>query len=183
MSDYFNAFDKGPTAERGIDAVPPEIFRGIYAMPMFVTVPTTDLAASTEFWIKALGFIEIFGIPGRMVHLRRWMYQDVLLVPAAERAEIPAMSVSFICVLREVEPLVERCAEILPGSASEPRDTPWCTRDVEIITPENTRVVFTAAREYDPDSREARDLAAVGIVAPGGEGNDSTEGNDNGVRD
>ena len=48
MNDYFEAFDKGPLSDRGVDAVAPEIYRGIYAMPAFVTIPTDDLAASAE---------------------------------------------------------------------------------------------------------------------------------------
>ena len=182
MSDYFNAFDMGPTAERGPKAVAPEVFRGIYAMPMFVTVPTSDLATSTDFWLQRFGFIELFSIPGQVVHLRRWAFQDVLLVPAAaettpaEPPEPSAISVSFMCVLSEIEALVEACADLAPGRVTGPRDTPWLTRDVEVVTPEGVRVVFTAALEFDPDSQEARDLAAAGIVAP-----DAAEGGHNGV--
>ncbi|WP_328807776.1 hypothetical protein [Nonomuraea antri] len=60
---------------------PPEIFRGIYGMPMFVNVTTQDLAASVDFWTRGLGFVDLFTIPGQVTHLRRWMFQDVLLVP------------------------------------------------------------------------------------------------------
>jgi catechol 2,3-dioxygenase-like lactoylglutathione lyase family enzyme len=170
MSDFFNAFEMSPISKRGPKAVAPEVFRGIYAMPVFVTIPTSDLAASTDFWARGFGFIELFSIPGQVVHLRRWAFQDVLLVPTAagaEAPEVPAMSVSFSCVLNEIDPLVEACTELVAGSVTGPRDTPWGTRDVEVITPERIRVVFTAAHEFDPDSQEARDLASVGIVAPG----------------
>ncbi|MGI5417538.1 VOC family protein [Actinomadura luteofluorescens] len=181
MSDYFDAFEMGPVTERGLKAVAPEVFRGIYAMPMFVTVPTSDLAASTDFWVRRFGFIELFSVPGQMVHLRRWVFQDVLLVPAAAgdvAPEVPAMSVSFMCVLSQIDPLVEACSDLVPGSVAGPRDTPWRTRDVEVTTPEGARVVFTAALEFDPDSQEARDLASVGIVAPG-----SAEEGNNDVHD
>ena len=47
---------------------------------------------------------------------------------------------------------------------AEPRG--WITRDIEVITPEGARVVFTAPREFDPNSQEARDLMATGIPAP-----------------
>ncbi|AVT28934.1 glycosyltransferase [Plantactinospora sp. BC1] len=170
MSDFFDAFEMSPLSERGPKAVAPEVFRGIYAMPVFVTIPTSDLAASTDFWVRGFGFIELFSIPGQVVHLRRWAFQDVLLVPAtpgAERTEAPAMSVSFACVLDEIDPIVAACTELAPGSVTGPRDTPWTTRDVEVVTPERARVVFTAPKEFDPDSQEARDLASVGIVAPG----------------
>lgn len=170
MSDYFDAFDVSPISERGAQAVAPEVFRGIYAMPAFVSIPTSDLAASTEFWVRGLGFIELFSIPGQVVHLRRWAFQDVLLVPAAadtSDVEPPAMSVSFSCVLSEIDPVAKACEELAPGSVTGPYDTPWRTRDIEVITPERARVVFTAAHVFDPESQEARDLAAVGIYGPG----------------
>jgi len=78
---YSNAFEISPVPPPGPDAVPPEPFRGIYGMPAFATIPTDDLAASTELWIRGLGFFELFSIPGQIVHLRRWAFQDVLLVP------------------------------------------------------------------------------------------------------
>lgn len=178
MSEFFNAFDISPITERGPEAVAPEVFRGIYAMPAFVTIPTSDLAGSTEFWVRGLGFIDLFSIPGQVVHLRRWAFQDVLLVPAAgdDAQYVPAMSVSFSCVLSEIDGVFEACSQLAPDSVTEPRDTPWNTRDLEVITPERARVVFTAPKAIDPESQEVRDLAAVGIVAPG-----TAEGGENGV--
>ncbi|MEU4486139.1 VOC family protein [Streptomyces purpurascens] len=168
MSDYYDAFEMSPVPAPGPDAVPPEPFRGIYGMPAFVTIPTSDLAASVDFWTRGLGFFELFGIPGRVVHLRRWAFQDVLLVPAENVPEqAPAMSVSFACVLSEVDSLVEACRAVRPDSVDGPRDTPWTTRDIAVITPENARIVFTAAKPYNPASQEARDLEAVGITPPG----------------
>jgi hypothetical protein len=38
---------------------------------------------------------------------------------------------------------------------------------VEVITPENARIVFTAAKPFDPASQEARNLEAIGITQPG----------------
>ncbi|MFJ8884110.1 VOC family protein [Streptomyces sp. NPDC102402] len=167
MSDYYNAFEMSPVPPPGPDAVPPELFHGIYGMPAFVSVPTDDLAASVDFWTRGLGFFELFGIPGTLVHLRRWAFQDVLLVSAPSVPERPpAMSVSFSCMLSQVDSLVKACREVRPDSVDGPRDTPWNTRDVEVITPENARIVFTAAKPYDPASQEARNLEAIGITAP-----------------
>ncbi|MDP3950325.1 VOC family protein [Microbacterium sp.] len=178
MSDYFDAFEMGQTSERGIQAVAPEVFRGIYAMPAFVTIPTPNLEVSTDFWVRGLGFIELFSNPGQVVHLRRWAYQDVLLVPAPDsaRMDVPAMTVSFSCVLSQIDEIAEACAALVPGSVTGPRDTSWITRDIEVITPEGARVICTAPREFDLDSQEARDLLATGIPAP----DDGKEG-DNGV--
>ncbi|MFD7655172.1 VOC family protein [Actinosynnema sp. NPDC059797] len=174
MGNYYDAFEISPVPTPGPDAVPPEPFRGIYGMPAFVTIPTADLAASVDFWTRGLGFFELFGIPGRLVHLRRWAFQDVLLVSAEEVPErAPAMSVSFSCVLGQVDSLVAACRALRPDSVDGPRDTPWNTRDVEVITPEHARVVLTAAKVFDPDGEEARNLAAIGITPPAaGRGDD-----------
>lgn len=135
-------------------------------MPMFVTVPTADLAASEEFWSQGLGFFNLFAIPGRFTHLRRWAFQDVLLVPTGEATgAVPAMSISFACVLSEVDTIAAACEKLVPGCTHGPTQTPWNTVDVEVITPENVRVVFTAAKPLDPNSQQARNLAEVGIVA------------------
>ncbi|MFJ9192138.1 VOC family protein [Streptomyces globisporus] len=168
MSDYYNAFEMSPVPAPGPDAVPPEPFRGIYGMPAFVTIPTSDLAASVDFWVQGLGFFELFSVPGTLVHLRRWAFQDVLLVVAASVPEQPpAMGFSFAGVLSQVESLAETCRALRPDSVDGPRDTAWNARDVEVITPENARVVFTAAKPFDPASREARNLEAMGITPPG----------------
>ncbi|MFD6761278.1 VOC family protein [Streptomyces roseolus] len=166
---YYDAFEVSPVPAPGPDAVPPEPFRGIYGMPAFVTVPTTDLAASVDFWTRGLGFFELFSVPGVLVHLRRWAFQDVLLVAAdSAPAEAPAMSVGFSCVLGQIDGIVDACRAVRPGSVSEgsPRDTPWNTRDVEVITPEKARIVLTAAKPYDSTSQEARNLAEIGITGP-----------------
>ncbi|MEU9862854.1 VOC family protein [Streptomyces sp. NPDC047971] len=167
MSDHYNAFEMSPVPAPGPDATPPEPFHGIYGMPAFVTIPTSDLAESVEFWTRGLGFFELFAIPGTLVHLRRWAFQDVLLVHAESVPErAPAMSFSVACVLSQVDSLVEACRAVRPGSVDGPRDTPWNTRDVEVITPENARIVLTAVKPFDPDSQEARNLAAIGITPP-----------------
>jgi hypothetical protein len=167
MSDYYNAFEVSPVPAPGPDAVAPEPFKGIYGMPMFTTIPTADLEASRDFWVRGLGFFELFSIPGRLVHLRRWAFQDVLLVSTMTVAEeAPVMSVSFACVLGQIDSIADACRDLRPGAVSGPRDTPWNTRDVEIITPENARIVFTAAKPFDPATQEARNLEAVGITGP-----------------
>jgi hypothetical protein len=176
MSDYYNAFEISPVPTPGPDAVAPEPFRGIYGMPAFATIPTSDLAESVDFWVRGLGFFELFGVPGRLVHLRRWAFQDVLLVSAESVPErAPAVGFSFACVLSQVDPLAEACRALRPDSVDGPRDTPWNTRDVEVITPENARIVLTAAKPFDPASQEARNLAAMGITPP-----DSVRGDNEG---
>jgi len=166
MSTYFNAFEVSPVPAPGPDAVAPEPFHGIYGMPSFPTIPTADLAASVEFWTRGLGFFELFSIPGQLVHLRRWAFQDVLLVPAAENPAQPsAMSITFACVLNQIDDVIEAARAVGTGAVAEARDTPWNTRDIEIFTPENARIIFTAAKPFDPESAEAQNLADMGITA------------------
>lgn len=166
MSDYYNAFEISPVPEPVPGAVAPEPYRGIYGMPMFVTIPTNDLVAAEKFWCEGLGFFNLFSVPGRMVHLRRWAFQDVLLVAAESADALPAASVSFACVLDEIEPLAAACEVVAPGSALAPRHTPWNSVELEVHTPENMRVIFTAAKPFDPASQEAKNLAEIGITAP-----------------
>lgn len=169
MSNHDDAFDISPVPRPGPDAAAPEPYRGIYAMPMFVTVPSEDLDASVDFWTTGLGFINLFSIPGQVVHLRRWAFQDVLLVPSSDATTPGAclgITVSFACVLAQLDEIVARALDAGARDIAPARDTPWSTRDVEVITPEGVRVVLTAARPYDPDSQEARNLAEAGIVGP-----------------
>ena len=66
-----------------------EIDRGIYVMPQFVTFEVSDMAAARRWYANGLGFVELAVLPGpagdpALVHLRRFRYQDILLVPASE---------------------------------------------------------------------------------------------------
>ena len=170
MNDHntFAAFSLGPVPHPTPDAVPPELFRGIYGMPMFVNVPTDDLPGSVEFWTRGLGFFDFFTVPDQITHLRRWAFQDVLLVPGQTSGDTgePTMTVSFSCVIGQMDEIAAACEELRPGCASDPYRTPWNTLDVEVRTPEGVRVVMTAARPFDPDSTEAGYLREMGIKGP-----------------
>jgi hypothetical protein len=168
MTDYFNAFEMSPVPD-GPDAVAPGPFLGIYAMPMFVKIPTRDLRASTDFWVRGLGFVDLFSVPGQIVHLRRWAFQDVLLVPADDDAapSAPTVQVFVSCVLGQLESVADACRELSPVSVTGPYDTAWRTRDIAVVTPEGAHVTFTAATPFTPDSDVGRDFASVGIFAPG----------------
>jgi len=171
MSDYYEAFEISPVPAPGPDAVPPEPYRGIYGMPAYITVPTRDLDASVAFWTQGLDFFELFRTPGRLVHLRRWAFQDVLLVLSDRVQEAaPAIGIGFSCVLQQLDPIAAACRALRPDAVRGPSDTFWNTRELEVITPENVRVVFTAAKPYIPGSHEAQNLAAMGIVGPTSEG-------------
>lgn len=161
MSEYVS-----PVPMPALDAVAPEPYEGIYGMPMFVTVPAPDLEVSKDFWIRGLGFVDLFSIPGRITHLRRWAFQDVLLVPG-EAGGPSAVQLNFACVPSQIEEVRARCEEIAPGCAGKPREMPWNSIELTVVTPENARVVMTAARPIDPDGEQAAGLRAVGIMVPG----------------
>ncbi|NEA33965.1 VOC family protein [Streptomyces sp. SID13031] len=163
MNDFM-----GPVPMPALDAVAPEVYRGFYGMPMFTLLPTRDLEASKDFWIRGLGFIDLFSAPGQVTHLRRWAFQDVLLLPVEQVAEQPSMSISFSCVPSQIDEIRARCEELVPGSAAEPEIKPWNSLELTVHTPENTRVVMTAARPIDPDSAVAANLRAMGIEVPAG---------------
>ncbi|QKG23962.1 VOC family protein [Actinomadura verrucosospora] len=147
-------------------AEPAEICREIYGMPMFVTVPSRDLAASRDFWMRGLGFVDLFSVPGQITHLRRWAFQDVLLVPGDPAGAAPAVRVGFSCVLSQIDEIAARCEELLPGCTSGPEDKPWNSVELEVVTPENARVVMTAARPLDPDGPQADWMREMGIEVP-----------------
>jgi len=79
--------------------------------------------------------------------------------------EAPMMGTGFACVLGEVDSLAAACRSLDPDSVVVgPQDTPWNTRDIEVITPERARVVLTAGKPFDPDGAEAQHLAEIGIT-------------------
>ena len=166
MTENFDAFEISPVPAPGPGVTAPGVYRGIYGMPMFVTVPTSDLAASVAFWTEGLGFVDLFTIPGQLTHVRRWAFQDALLVPTGRPGQAPAVTVSFACVLDELEGIAQACADLLPGCTTGPRSTPWNTVDLEVTTPENARVVMTAARELDLTGPEAQYLVDAGFEIP-----------------
>lgn len=155
-----------PVPMPALDAIAPAVYREFYGMPTYINVPTHDLAASKDFWTRGLGFIDLFSIPDRVTHLRRWAFQDVLLIPAERVKEASAMSIGFSCVLSQLDEIAARCEELMPGCTSGPTEMPWNSVELTIVTPENARIVMTAAQPLDPKSARADELRAVGIKVP-----------------
>ncbi len=166
MTDTYPAFDISPVPVPATDAVPPEQFRGLYGMPMFVSVPTSDLRRIGRLLDPRARFLRPLSVPDRLTHLRRWAFQDVLLVPGERADSPPSISVSFACVLSQIDQIAKACEELRPGCTSGPDLKPWNSLELEIVTPENARVIMTAARPYDPNSAEAEHLRGMGIDGP-----------------
>lgn len=157
---------KSPVPIPALDAEAPEPYREFYGMPMFPKCPTADMEGSRAFWTEGLGFIDLFTVPGNVTHLRRWAFQDVLLVPGTPPAEPPPMSVYVTCVLGQIEEVRERCERLAPGCTEGPSETPWNSTELTVITPERTRVVMTAARPIDPSSELATAMREQGFQIP-----------------
>ena len=133
-------------------------------MPMFVTLPVRDLAASAA-WYEAAGFVVLATMhspaapdgPPTLVHLRRLRFQDLLLVPGEP---IPGPQITFMAGEDDIDARAELLAAHLarhPSAAADadrrrvtgPKDTPWYTRDLVLIDPDGYAVVLTAARQAD----------------------------------
>lgn len=149
---HFDAAEVSPVPSPGSGDLPAEPYEGIYAMPLFMTLPSNDLEGSVDFWTRGLGFGVIYTMPGTMTHLRRWAFQDVLLVRGA--GPVPADSVGNlnIAVTREqIGRMVDACERVLPGSTGKPRRVPWNSLEAAIRTPEGLKVTLTAALPVDQD--------------------------------
>jgi catechol 2,3-dioxygenase-like lactoylglutathione lyase family enzyme len=106
-----------------------EIDRDIYGMPAYTSLQTSDLAASRRWWTEGLGFVELAVMPGpdgpeSLIHLRRYRYQDVLLV-GGRPAEAPTpvgISVSFAHAgpLDELATVADRLRQLAAGGVTGP---------------------------------------------------------------
>ncbi|GAA2074201.1 hypothetical protein GCM10009801_27990 [Streptomyces albiaxialis] len=162
MSTYIS-----PVPMPADDAEAPEVCREIYGMPAYLHVPTPDLAASADFWVRGLGFVDFYTLPGQVTHLRRWAFQDVLLVPGerapGHAAGTPATGMAFSCVLSQIEEIAEACEKLVPGCVSGPEEMLWNSVELTVVTPENTRVVMTAARPIEPGGPAEARLREAGF--------------------
>jgi catechol 2,3-dioxygenase-like lactoylglutathione lyase family enzyme len=130
--------------------IAPEITRDIYGMPAFVTLTVADIERTVDWYVKGLGFIALFTMPGPdgrpgLVHLRRWRYQDILVRPG-EPPVGGEWTVSMMAQADELVTLAERARAHGAGTVDGPADTPWNTRDVRATDPDGYVLVFTARR-------------------------------------
>lgn len=134
----------------GFEVPVPEIDREIYAMPMFATLPVRDLDASRA-WYAALGFVELAVMPApngsiQLVHLRRYRYQDLLLVPSGEGDVSGSARISFAhsAPVDELDDVAAALREIGRGEVAGPRTMPWQAVELEARDPDGHVVVLTA---------------------------------------
>ena len=75
-------------------------------------------------------------------------------------------SISFACVLGQLDEIATRCEDLVPGCTNGPHLMPWNSVELTVTTPENARVTMTAARPLDPASPHADNLRALGFDIP-----------------
>ncbi len=140
--------------EASVEVPKPGIDLSIYVMPAFVTLTVSDLERSRRWYVDGLGFALLASVPGpsgevALLHLRRWRYQDVLLVPA--RHALAPLSVERGIRLTvsahgtDLDALVASARATGGGSVEGPTATPWNTLDVLARDPDGYEVVFTSA--------------------------------------
>jgi len=133
----------------------------IYPMPAFATLAVADVAATTAWYERALGFSIVFRAPDvggqpALVHLRRRKYQDLLLTPAPAGKTLAApssLTLSFSAD-GDIDAIAERARgveSVGQSSISGPFNTPWNTRDVRVTDPAGHQLIFTGRNpDVDP---------------------------------
>ena len=149
-----------PVPEPGKNAEPPEPYRGIYLMPMFMCLYSHDLEESEVFWTQGLGFINLYTMPGMMIHLRRWAFQDVLIRKSGSNtgdSDTDMESIGSLSVAvteKQIGRIVDACERLRPGSTSAPIRKSWNSLEARIHTPEGLALTLTAAVAVDKRQTE-----------------------------
>ena len=156
-----------PVPAPAAGAVSPGVSRAIYGMPMFATLSATVVDRTVSWFVDGLGFAVLFTMPGpsgepRLVHLRRWQFQDILVRPATGPVSAGSgLALTFAAVYDEIDALAAQAAAHGAGRVVEgPVDTPWNTREMTTVDPDGNIVVFTAGRP--PEQRDHDFSAAMG---------------------
>ena len=159
------AWATGNLAMTSPDATPPgtTIDRGIYVMPQFVTFEVSDMAAARRWYVNGLGFVELAVLPAPdgdpvLVHLRRFRYQDILLVPGRDPEDkASGVRVSFAAGNEDLDARAAHRRRRAGGTVEGPTRTPWNTRDLHLRDADGHLVVFTQPDlNADMDSEFAR---------------------------
>jgi catechol 2,3-dioxygenase-like lactoylglutathione lyase family enzyme len=162
------AFDAGQAREdeTAVEVPKPEIDLSIYVMPFFATLTVSQLERSQRWYVDGLGFVVLATIPRPggepvLIHLRRWRYQDLLLVPARPAPQPlspssagPRIRLTFSAHGTDLAALAATARAVGEGTIEGPYVTPWNTLDVLARDPDGHEVVFTSrlpSEEQDPE--------------------------------
>jgi len=120
-----------------------------YAMPSFVTLSASDVAASTSWYQSVLGFRVVFTMPGPgggvvLAHLRLHRYADLLL--AATRSAVPpprgaGIQLNFNLTDRSIDDLAAHVKSQW-GDVEGPITQPWNARELYVVDPDGYRLAF-----------------------------------------
>lgn len=114
-----------------------------YPMPSFPTLSVRDLAASLA-WYGALGFANVFEMPGLLAHLRWARYADLLVRPDASLQGPKGRGVTLtFAVPQGLDALAGRARAAGAVFLREPGDRPWNARDFALADPDGYAIVFT----------------------------------------
>lgn len=127
--------------------------REIYVMPCFTTLMVSDLNQSKDFYTQAAGFFVLAEIPGEnsnlaLIHLRRKLYQDILLVPGGHKIQAGAQ-IYFDAANENLEQRAALAKSLGLGEISGPLETAWYTREVRFSDPDGYQIIFTERNETE----------------------------------
>lgn len=131
-----------------------------YPMPLFVKLDVRDVAASADWYEKALGFRSVYALPGVdgkqvMNHVRLGRYQDLMLLaepPDSTELDKGRGVIINLTIDGGADTLAQR-ARSVGAKVEGPADTPWNTREVTVKDPDGYVLTFSqvvdASREFD----------------------------------
>jgi len=122
-----------------------------------------EVPADAYYGVHTVRAMENFRISGTTVSDVPEMVRGMVMVKKASALANRELRT----IQRDVaDAIVAACEAVTPGCTTGPREMPWGSVEVEVRTPENARVVMTAARPFVAGSDSARFLEGIGIEAP-----------------
>lgn len=116
---------------------------GFYPMPMFINLEVNDLEKSADWYLKVLGFRDVFRGPC-MVHLRRERYQDLLLFQlAGNTSPGEGLVVQFQAGETSVDEIAVKARLAGASIVDGPLEQPWNAREITVLDPDGYRLRFS----------------------------------------
>ena len=127
----------------------------IYPMPIFPTLIVNDVEVSANFYQNALGFKQIFTMPGldgkpSLVHLRWVKYADLLITRSRDGKDLTGpkgigVSLSFNMLEHFAGDMdaFAKYARNHGANVTGPMDQPWNVREVTVLDPDGYNLIFT----------------------------------------